>query len=285
MTKRKPSDGAKKAKKKAPVVTTPTVAPVAAMESILSMIGGGPRGSALQQAQELMYQAWEAPSAARRVALARRALEVSANCADAYVLLADHAGGLAEAIALMREGVAAGERALGKRAFEDDVGHFWGLIETRPYMRARAGLAQLLRAIGRHDESVAHYRELLRLNPNDNQGLRYELAVYLLELGLDDELAALVEAYRDDASATWAYTAALLAFRQGGDGEAARQRLDAAKKANPHVPVYLLGQKKLPRQLPEYVGLGDEDEAVAYASVALAAWKQSAGALDWLRGR
>jgi hypothetical protein len=30
--------------------------------------------------------------------------------------------------------VAAGERSLGPKAFEEDAGHFWGILETRPYM-------------------------------------------------------------------------------------------------------------------------------------------------------
>jgi hypothetical protein len=77
--------------------------------------------------------------------LAQKALELSPLCADAYVLLAQEtARNLDEAIDLYRQGVEAGKKALGKSAFRDDVGHFWGLLETRPYMRARHGLAQAL---------------------------------------------------------------------------------------------------------------------------------------------
>ena len=280
MTKRKASDRSKKPTSK----PRTTSSPPPSMANLLSMLGGGRRGKPIDQAQEVMYRAWEASSPARRVALARQALEISPDCADAYVLLVEHStGGLAESIALLREGVAAGERALGKRAFKDDVGHFWGLLETRPYMRARAGLAQLLREAGQHDEAIAHYRDLLRLNPNDNQGLRYELASYLLELGLDDELTGLLATYEDDCSATWAYSAALLAFRKRGDDEDARQLLVDAQQVNPHVPAYLLGKRKLPKRLPDYMGMGDESEAVIYASSATGGWKNAAGALDWLR--
>jgi hypothetical protein len=62
----------------------------------------------------------------------------------------------------------------------------------------------------------------------------------------------------------------------------ARDRLHEAVKTNQHVPAYLLGKKRLPRTLPDYVGFGDEDEAVAYASESLGAWKQTPSALDWL---
>jgi hypothetical protein len=41
------------------------------------------------------------------------------------------------------------------------------------------------------------------------------------------------------------------------------------------VPVYLLGRKRIPRELPDLVGFGDEDEAIAYAADALANWRQT----------
>lgn len=129
----------------------------------------------LGQAQELIYNAWETADRKRRVALAQKAIGISPDCADAYVLLAEETATLDEALEFYRKGVEAGERALGRQAFESDAGHFWGILETRPYMRARAGLARCLWESGKRDEALAHYREMLRLNPNDNQGLRYVL--------------------------------------------------------------------------------------------------------------
>jgi len=86
-----------------------------------------------------MYEAWDA-SGAQRVKLARKALEISPDCADAYVLLAEEtAENLAEKRELYEQGVAAGERALGERMFKEEAGSFWGILQTRPYMRARAG--------------------------------------------------------------------------------------------------------------------------------------------------
>src|SRR5947199_51392 len=118
-----------------------------------------------------MYRAWETTGRQARITLAKRALAISPLCADAYVLLAEEsAESLEEAKALYARGVEAGELALGPKTFKEDVGYFWGLLETRPYMRARAGLAQALWTSGSRDEAIAHYREMLRLNPGDNQG-------------------------------------------------------------------------------------------------------------------
>ena len=73
--------------------------------------------------------------------LAREALALWPDCADAYVLLAQAASSLEEARELLEQGVAAGERALGRSVFVEDAGDFWLIFETRPYMRARAALA------------------------------------------------------------------------------------------------------------------------------------------------
>jgi Tetratricopeptide repeat len=40
-------------------------------------------------------------------------------------------------------------------------------------MRARAGLAATLDALGDVEAAIGHYRDMLRLNPGDNQGIRY----------------------------------------------------------------------------------------------------------------
>ena len=238
----------------------------------------------LEQAQDLIYEAFETESSRKRVQLAKKALKVSPDCADAYVLLAEEdAGSLEEARELYQKGVEAGERALGRETFEEEAGHFWGILETRPYMRARQGLAVCLWELGEREEAIEHYREMLDLNPGDNQGIRYELAGWLLDEEMDEELGELLERYEEDASAFWVYTRAMWRFRKEGDTEEATAALKEAIETNPYVPLYLLGHKSLPGALPELIGFGDESEAVAYFARALTGWLRTPQALEWLR--
>jgi len=235
----------------------------------------------LEQAQNLIFEALETVGK-KRLELAEQALKISPECADAYVLLAEEkAQSLEEALSMYEAGVKAGERALGKKVFEEEAGHFWGMVETRPYMRARAGLARCLWLMGKREEAVSHYRELLRLNPNDNQGIRYLLAVSLLEMGEIDALQELLGQY-DEPTAAWLYTKALVAYVKQGDSAEARKLLKEARDYNPHVVPYLLGEKKLPGELPQRIGFGDKDEAVAYAAEFGHGWHQTKGAVDWL---
>ncbi len=238
----------------------------------------------LEKAQELIYEAFETGSHRKRVQLAKKALKVSSDCADAYVLLAEEtAKDPEEAKELYEKGVQAGESALGEEVFEEDAGHFWGILETRPYMRARQGLALASWELGERSEAIAHYQQMLHLNPNDNQGVRYLLANALLEEGLDDDLGELLESYEDDAGAGWVYARALWRFRTEGDGEEARSALEEAISFNPFVAGYLLGRKGMPGALPALVGFGDESEAVVYFAEALPGWLRTPGAIEWLR--
>jgi tetratricopeptide (TPR) repeat protein len=258
------------------------------MESLLADLGdiGRRRRTAVDEAQEIMYDAWEAPTRQRAVALAKRALTISADCADAYNLLAEEtATSLEECIDLYRKGVEAGERALGKRPFKEDVGYFWGLVSTRPYMRSRAGLAQSVWEAGQREEAVAHYWDLLRLNPNDNQGIRDLLMPCLIELDRDKDAERLFRQFKDDGMAVWMYSRALLDFRRCGDSPTADKSIKAALDENKHVPSYLLGRTKMPRMLPDYYGFGDDNEAVLYARSNRAAWNASPGALEWLAAK
>jgi tetratricopeptide (TPR) repeat protein len=287
MAKKKNSTSPGKARSKPKLQRRTPLPDPRVIEAVMRKVGGllvdAETSGPAAEAQDMMYEAVEVPPP-QQVKLARKALKIWPDCADAYVVLAEQAETLPQAIELFEQAVAAGQRALGTD-FEDMAGQFWGFIETRPYMRARLGLAHCLHAAGRREEAAKHYREMLRLNPNDNQGVRETLAACLLELGQNDELGGLLERYREDGSAAWAYASVLLAYRTEGESERARQLLAAARKTNKYVPAYLLGNKLLPQQLPEYVGLGDEAEAIAYAANFLPAWKSTPGVISWLRAR
>lgn len=259
------------------------------MSQYLSEGGGSledapPPTTPLERAQELIYDAFDARDARKRVKLAEKALHITEDCADAYVLLAEEtAEDVEEAKDLYEAGTRAGERALGEETFAEDAGHFWGILETRPYMRAREGLAHCLWETGHREEAIEHYQRMLELNPEDNQGIRYELAGCLLNLDRDERLGELLQSYEEEASAFWVYTRALWAFRQGGDSEEATAVLEEAVQTNPHVAQYLLGWKGFPEALEELMDYGEEGEAVTYFVKYLASWLRTPGVVEWLR--
>ncbi len=260
----------------APVVTNP-----------LTKAGGGRMLPArphvpAERAQALVYQAWETRTRRQAAALARRALEIFPDCADAYNVLAEtEAGSAAEAYTFYQQGVDAGQRALGEDVFKQHIGHFWGMIETRPYMRARRGLADCLWALGRKQDSIVQCEALLELNPDDNQGIRHGLMSRYLAMRDDAEAARLFRRYPHDSSAAFVWSRVLLDLRRG-DQVAAKADLSAAMDCNPHVAGFFAGKRKPPVTLPERYSPGDRNEAVVYMASFAEAWLASPDAMDWL---
>jgi len=289
MARKKPKPDGERPKRRAkPPAAGPEPPEPRPAEGILRRFFGasgtdGDEGSPSGKAEALMARANRTRDPQGRVELANEALAAWPDCADAYVLLAEQAPRRKEALGLYEKGVAAGERAVGAEGFRRDEGHFWLALETRPYMRARLGLAHVLWTVGRREEAVSHLRDLLWLNPGDNQGVRYTLAGFLLFLDRDDELDQLLRQYPDEESAAWAYTRALLAFRRQGDTIEGRRLLKVARKSNKHVPAYLLGVKFPSDRQPRSYRPGDESEAVEYIGSFMAGWKSTPGAVAWLR--
>lgn len=231
-----------------------------------------------EKAQALCYEAFEVHGR-RKIQLAREALRLDPDCADAHVLLAESAPLPETALEHYRQAVVAGERRLGLAAFANDAGHFWAISPTRPYMRARHGLAETLRELGRDAEAIEHFGELLRLNPADNQGVRYSLLPMLLETGRDQEAARLLKQF-DEESANWLYARALLAFRLSGPSPAADRELRSALRFNPQVPEMIAADDMFP--MPPTYSPGSFEEACVAANELHDAFLATDGAIDWM---
>lgn len=252
-----------------------------AMSHLAADMGETPRDAAIEQAEDLVDQALEA-SPAKAKKLARQALEAWPDCAEAYVILAENASSVSEALPLYEQGVAAGRRALADE-WDEIQGNFWSYLPTRPFLRALAGFADTLWGIGRRDESAERSIELLTLNPNDNQGFRMVAIPRLMELGRDGDCQRLLKQYEDGEDCFTAYTLALMEFREQGDKATARGLLKKAFQANEHVPKYLVGNRALPNGSPGAYSWESPEEAHVYVDMSQRAWKTTPGALAWMR--
>jgi hypothetical protein len=139
-----------------------------------------------------------------------------------------------------------------------------------------------LRDAGRAREAIDHLQQLLVLNPGDNQGVRYLLLPILLDENEGAEAKRLLDAFDDDASATWLFGRALWQFRATGNSPAARQALVAAHRANPYVARFLLDPDDAPFRTSPYITMGGEDEAIETADALIDAFEMTEGALVWL---
>jgi tetratricopeptide (TPR) repeat protein len=263
---------------------TPLFPPAAPLPPIVEEDDDDPR-SPRWQAQELAYDAMEAETDDRALDLAKRALAIDPDCVDALATINEiTAENPKNAIAGLKKAVEAGERSLGSEFFKQNKGYFWGLIETRPYMRARMDLAELERSLGHGRQAMGHYEALLELNPNDNQGVRYPLLGCYLAHGELIRAAKLLETYKDDGMAVFVWGRVLERFL-AGDRKAAVRELKHARGGNPFVELFFSAQMSAPDQMSDTYTLGSKEEALICFDYLGAAWAKNREAMFWLLDR
>ena len=124
---------------------------------------------------------------------------------------------------------------------------------------------------------------MLKLNPNDNQRVRDTLFPNLLELNRLDEAKELYFKYENDFTANWKFNKLLLDIKSNASFDDIKIEYEMCVDSNPYVVPYLLGKKILPKDLPLYYQLGDENEAIIYAILATDAWESDPKAMKILK--
>jgi len=234
------------------------------------------------QAQQIAFDAMEATSNATARKLAKRALRLDPDCVDALVVLNDlDAPTQTQLIEGLQRAVAAGKRSLGAGFFRENKGHFWMLIETRPYMRALAMLGGEMASVGMNLDAIAIYEHMLALNPNDNQGVRDPLLGLYLAVGDVDGAGKLLKRYKGDGSACFAW-GTVMERLLAGDHKGADAALPKAVQANRFVALHLAGRRPVPKGLPEMYSPGSEEEATLCQHYLVAAWAAHPEALSWV---
>jgi len=123
-------------------------------------------------------------------------------------------------------------------------GGFWGILESRPYMRALHGLGLTAWKQSRLEDAIGIFKQMLKLNPNDNQGARYLMGPLCHQLGNLEEATRWYERNGDDPHNLYNYGLALI---QQNKLEKAASILIFAIFTNPYIAPMLLGDK-LPKR-------------------------------------
>ncbi|WP_411333980.1 SEC-C metal-binding domain-containing protein [Metabacillus indicus] len=230
------------------------------------------------RAQELIYEAMES-SPQQRVKLAKQAMEIYPFHPDAFNMLGDAKSDPAKQLELYKQGMEAGEADLGKEIFKEDKGMFWGMIETRPYMRSKFNYAILQAAMGNLTEAIKQCEELLELNEMDSQGVRYTLFVMYMDAGEHKKAKALLEKFEETDFAAGAYNMLLVEFALKGMTPAVERLAQKAKNVNPVIYDVLAGKRKLPKEPEEF---GQEYEAVEYFMEYGFVWSNHPELVEWM---
>jgi tetratricopeptide (TPR) repeat protein len=148
-------------------------------------------------------------------------------------------------------------------------------------MRCLYQKADMLVMKGRLKEAVVIMEEMLELNENDNQGVRFPLMSALIQLGETEKFKKYDKRFADDVSTSILYSRALFAFKTKGDSANACGMLKKALESNPFV-IEKLFDENFQLEGVESYSPGSAEEAEVYLVHGFFAWHKTKGALEWL---
>jgi tetratricopeptide (TPR) repeat protein len=207
----------------------------------------------------------------RRIALARRALEIWPGCAAAWLFLSQNAPDLESAREILARGVDACRPELAP--------------DSLPFLELLRTFGDTLAILKRCEEAAAAYAEILELAPHDPVGARYGFASVLLALDRDAEAVNLLDGFSGDSAALLAWPRVLLGFRREGDSLEVRRLLKKAWRANGLIAGLLLEILPVAKEARRSQGNRGDHEAGLYLVLSCDTWKTTPGALEWLRTR
>ena len=165
-------------------------------------------------ADDYLDLAYEAETPEDCIKFAKKALKIDKNCIDAKLLIIQNEE-TAETAKKQLEDLIKGEtKRLEKEGYFDkeNIGLFYGILETRPYMRIRASYIDLLIEMSKYTKAVLECEDLIRLSENDNMGIRDKLMTLYAMLENLDGAKALLKKYKED-SFSMLYPMAILYYR------------------------------------------------------------------------
>jgi len=152
----------------------------------------GQKDHAPETADDYLDLAEQATSKKKCVEYLRKALELEPENVDVQLQLIGHTleGKSDEQLPALQKLMDAAAKQLEQEGcFKEDVGAFWDVLETRPYMRVCYAYFEALTSCGMMRRAIDEGQRLLELCENDNLGVRYQLMH--LYAYMEDEMHAL----------------------------------------------------------------------------------------------
>lgn len=200
-------------------------------QQFISEYNAGLQSQISETAYDYLELAQEAKTKKKKQEYLQKALKLEPDNLDALYAVAElnakYPNELLQALPpLIEKGT-----ALMEEYFRNNVGDFWLVFETRPYMRLRHSYMKTLVECGMMRKACEECEELLRLCTNDNLGVRFELMHLYAYLEEEEAALALHKRYDEYEGTQMLFPLAILYYKQG-DMERCISYLDRLCKAN-----------------------------------------------------
>ena len=219
----------------------------------------------LDDAYELLEKAEEAKTEKLAIKYAKKAYEICPDCFDAILFQVNLEDDPLKRWDLLNKGLEKERKRLENANFfqQDNIGYFYGIFETRPYMRGLYAKANYLLLDGKIKQALNVCKEILRLNKNDNLGARYLLMAIYAYLEEEQEMLKLYKKYSEE-NLEMLFPLFVLYYKLGND-DLAKKYLKRINKANANFLKLFKGTIKINEDTPKgYYAIGDASEVIMY---------------------
>ena len=219
----------------------------------------------LDDAYEILEEAQNAKNEKEAIKLAKKAYEKSKECFDAILFQCDLEENGIRRMKLLDDGLEFEKNRLTKEKYFDkeNIGHFYGIFETRPYIRGLVIKAEYLLEEGKISQAENVCREVLRLNENDNMGARYLLMAIYATLEKENDMLKLYKKYPEE-DLEMMFPLFALYYKLGNDKKA-KEYLNRVDKCNSNFVKFFKGTIKESKNVSSgYYSRGDSSEIFMY---------------------
>ena len=192
----------------------------------------------LDDAYELLEKAETTKSKKQAIKFAKEAYEMCPECFDALLFQVDFEENALKREKLLNEGLEFERKRLDKEGYfeKDNIGHFYGIFETRPYIRGLYIKVLMLLKDGKIKQGMHICKEILKLNNNDNTGARYLLMAIYAFLENEDNMLKLYKKFPEE-HLEMLFPLFALYYKLGNDKKCI-EYLNKINKSNPYFIKY-----------------------------------------------
>ena len=204
-----------------------------------------------------------------RLKIYKRALEIFPRNYDAYTSLVmfDDKLGLEEKADKLQKKIKEAEQDYRDTGIlPANMGYFYKLQGTRPFMRMLSALSYLYMALRKHDEATSTFEQIIDYNNNDNMGVRHTLSGLYLSKRDFAKFEALWKRYPKSGYDPMALSDKAIARYLQGDIKGYQRYLRLLKDHNVFLYLYFATGNGdwIIDENPQDYALGGIDEAMVY---------------------
>lgn len=223
------------------------------------------KNTPFDEAYEILEEAQYTKNEKEAIKLAKKAYKKSSDCFDAILFQCDLEENVIKRMKLLNDGLEFEKNRLTNEKYFDkeNIGHFYGIFETRPYIRGLSIKAEYLLEEGKLRQAANICKEVLRLNENDNLGIRYLLMAIYATLEEEKSMLDLYKKYPEE-DLELLFPLFAIYYKSGNDKKAL-EYLKRIDKCNSNFVKYFNGTIKQSKKVSSgYYSRGDSSEIFMY---------------------